>query len=250
MLKPTEFDINKSISLLKDDFYQKILDKPDFQVLVSIFHQSSYNYIIPKIPLENLDMKRVQKAISTWPKSEYGFSYYIPSELNPKENSFVKGNHLNLLYTDRYPYKQISNSQKFKLESKNIVDMSNENFDMFLKSTEICFPDWDNNKEFTTWCLNTSSITMLGVQEENNIVAFGAYMQKPNSDYVLLMNSGTLPEYRRQGLHEYIIKARINRVLEIKKEATFYANTEDKSGSHKGFTKLGFKNGPLYFVYE
>ena len=84
---------------------------------------------------------------------------------------------------------------------------------------------------------------------DNKIATFAAYMAKPDCKYVLLMNAGTLPEYRRQGLHDYMVKYRVNKNLEYKSDATFYCNVEKGEGSYLGLKKLGFEEGELYYVY-
>lgn len=45
-------------------------------------------------------------------------------------------------------------------------------------------------------------------------------------------------------------KLRINEVLESKDSAVFYTDVDDGGPSHMGFTKLGFKDGPVYMMYN
>jgi hypothetical protein len=192
-----------------------------------------------------LNESEVLKVLAPWQKLGYNFSYYIPSTIVDEYKDFLAKKQL--LYKDLYIYMECS--QKFEVVEENVVSLSKDNIELFLESTDICFPNW-NNRNFTEWCLNTPSVSMIGVMKEGKIVSFGAIMQKESLDYVLLMNAGTLPEYRRQGLHEYVIKARINRVLENRQSALFYANVEPNEASHFGFKKLGFEDGPLYSVHE
>lgn len=100
------------------------------------------------------------------------------------------------------------------------------------------------------WMLDCKEVTTLGVMQAGRIVSFGSYVYREDSNMVLLLNDGTIPAYRRQGLHSYLIKYRCNEILKKDDNAVIYADLEKGSGSHLGFSKLGFKDGPLYLVYS
>jgi len=128
--------------------------------------------------------------------------------------------------------------------------MKKDNFDDFLKSIEECFEGWEDNYDFTKWMLETKEVTTLGIKQNGRIVAFGSYIQREGSNMAILINDGTVPSYRRQGLHEYLIKYRCNEIIKRNANAVIYADVEKESGSHIGFKKLGFKDGPLFWVYS
>lgn len=122
-------------------------------------------------------------------------------------------------------------------------------FRMFYEAAAICFPGW-NNVDFTKWCLDSPAVEMLAVMIDGEIAAFAGYFVKDTTDYALLMNAGTLPKFRRQGLHEHMIKLRINEVLKTKQSAIFYADVDEGEGSHLGLKKLGFEDGSVFVSYN
>lgn len=245
--KVTAFDINNSISLLSDDFYIDIVEKPDYRILTSRFTDQFFNFIIPKVKPEKLNWVGIKLNTQKWIEKGYDYSYYIKDELTNSFSSYITSTSLKFSYSDLYIYKKIST--KYQVQDEEIVKVDENNLDEFIDLANICFPESIVNEEFTTWCMESPNVELLGIKRDNKIVTFGAYFHKRESDYVLLMNDGTLLEYRRLGLHNTMIKLRINEILDRKKKAIFYANVEPEGGSDFSYKKLGFKDGPIYHVY-
>jgi GNAT superfamily N-acetyltransferase len=237
--------LNKSIALLKNGFYTDIIERKEYKILVSIFKENAYNYIVPKVEQNQIDFKEIENDTVSFKSDGFQFSYYISKELLSSYKTLTSK--LSLQYSDLYIYTE--KPIKYGTSKYEVVEMKEENFEEFAKSAEICFPGWSNNRDFTKWCMTSEHNKMLGIKLDEKIVSFGAYYSSEDSSLILLMNDGTLPEYRRQGLHQELIKARINRALSKNPSSTFYANVEESGGSHQSYKKLGFSDGPLYFVY-
>lgn len=242
-----EFNIADSIKLLYPQYFRERFTENNCEFLVSVFKDSHHNYVIPKAEFSKDDYEQNKKILDSFKTEGLEFSYYVPKELENTFKNSSESNELNYDCTARYVYKYLD--QGYEIAEHEIIRLSEANFDMFLKAAEACFPGWDNTA-FTTWCLNCPEVEMLGVLIEGQIAAFAGYFSKPEHEHVLLMNDGTVPEFRRQGLHDYVIKRRINEVLSIKGAATFYADVDEGEASHLGFIKWGFENGPLFVVYN
>jgi len=241
------FYIKDSIELLFPSFYQKVIKREKYLIVISIFKDSDYNYIIPLVKSNLFDKGSVETDLKVWRDKGYGFVYYIDKKLAESYEatdiiSSVK------LYDDLYVFQHISQVYEIK-ENYKIIKMGYENYDKFLDLSEKCFPEW-NNKDFMLWCLKNKYVNTLGVVIDNRMVAFGSVFVKHNSEYVLIMNSATHPDFRRKGLHDYLIRYRINEILKRKKHLCVYANVEEKGASYLGFLKLGFLGGPHYFLYK
>jgi hypothetical protein len=241
------FSIEKSINLLKDGMYTDVIDHPGYKIIKSIFKESVYNYIFPKTNPENIDFELVENELASFKSAGFEFAYYIDSTLMDDFENLINQQALKLQYTDRYVY--LENPKPYEVEAKEVVELTSSNLDAFIEATEICFPNWSNNREFTKWCLTSPFNKMIGIEISNKIASFGACYFRKESDYVLLMNDGTISEYRRQGMQQYIMKERINRILKEKASPTIYANVEQDCPSHRNYSRIGFLDGPLYYVY-
>lgn len=246
--KETKFNLTKSFNLLKEGFYQEVIEEPTFIILVSIFKDKSYNYIMPKVTLNYIDLSSINSFTEMYEKKGYKFSLYINDNLFESYKGYLISNKFKEKYNDLFVYKW--NDRKFPIEDLNIVEVNSGNLKKFIKSANICFPDWDTNKSFTEWCYESPYVKMYGVEKDKEIISFGAYYIKDDSDYIMLMNDGTLPEYRRQGLHNNLLKFRINQCLEDKNRACFYSNVEPESNSHNSYLKEEFENSCLIGVYS
>lgn len=242
-----EFDIQNSIKLLTPEYFEHSFLDNNCQTLVSVFRESVYNLVIPDRNFSADDLKQNQQKLSRYTKEGKEFSYYIPSEFNTTVGKLVEESGAKYDFCARYIFK--NTQEKYQIPEHEIVRLNEQNFDEFLAAAAICFPDW-NNLVFTRWSLECPAVETIGVVVDGKIVAFAGYFSKPSSDYVMLMNDGTLPGFRRQGLHDYLIKFRISEVLESKDSAIFYADVDEGSASHKGFTKLGFEDGPIFYGYN
>ncbi len=242
------FDVQKSIELLKSDYYIDEFDTKEYQIVTSRFKNEAYNYIIPKVKHENLDLVSIEKYLSKYKQKGFKYSYYLNETLKNKYCEFLKKDNQELSYDDSYVYSEVK--KRISIKDVNFVSVNKKNVNEFLNVAEICFPGWDNNEEFTYWCFESPYVEMIGIVKDSKIVSIGAYYSNDKSDYVLLMNDCTIPEYRKQGLHSKTIKIRINEVLKKKKKAFFYANVEKGEGSYRNYVKNGFKVGCQYFVYN
>lgn len=238
--------LQDSINLLIDDFYSEHINCSTYDLLVSRFKEKEYNYIIPKVNFERLNFEDLAEKTLEYTKSGYEFSFYIDSKFI--DSYRTKFDYFDLLYEDLYIYGKFQS--QFEVEKFKFVKSNERNLDQFINAAQICFPGWSNNNEFTKWCNNSVYNDLYGIEINESIASFAASFSKPNSEFVLLMNDGTLPDFQRQGMHNNLIKYRINKIIDKYGVKTFYANVEPNSQSHKNYQKLGFIEGPLFFVYK
>ncbi len=240
-----KFNADQTFDLLKYDFYIKRLELANFTVWISKLKDASYNFIIPRSNDSAQPDPELDKALKSYTDNGYQFSYYI-EEADIRLTSKLTKNR-ELLYTDRYIFFETTHT--YQLEEKALIYLNKENVDQFIEIGEICFPEWDT-VPFTEWCLNSPNVEVVGIVEDGKIIAFAGYFARSDFDLILLMNSGTHPDHRRQGLHHYLVKLRINKNLSNGGHKTFYSNVEDGGASHQSLEKLGFQKGPLYYVYK
>lgn len=237
------FNIENSIKLLSPEYFKQDFEKNNCRFLVSVFKENQHNFVIPTQNLTTEDIAANEIILEEFRNQGLEFSYYVPEDVE----MLIVDSGPKLDSTTRYVSKQID--QPFEIKSHEVIKMDEGNFQQFIDAASICFPDW-NNYDFTHWCLKCPNVEMLAVIIDGQIAAFAGYFIKPDQDYVLLMNAGTLPNFRRQGLHEYLIKLRINEVLKQKGPSIIYADVDDGGPSHEGFIKLQFEDGPIFRSYN
>lgn len=241
------FDIKKSIELLSPEYFKESISVNNSTFQISVFNDSKHNFIIPNNNFQQQDVIQNEKIIADFKSKGQEFSYYIPIEINDQLKGIIESTGVKFDCTTRYTFKYIN--KPYEIAEHEIIKMNEQNFDKFLEAANICFPGWDNIS-FTKWCLDCPAVEMLAVVIDGEIAAFAGYFSKPENDCVLLMNAATLPKFRRQGLHDYVIKKRINTVLESRQSAIFYADVDDGEASHLGFMKLGFEDGEVFVSYN
>lgn len=242
-----QFDIQRSITLLSPQYFREVTIQNNCQFLVSVFKENQHNFIIPSKEFTANDAAKNVAIIKQYAQEGTEFSYYIPDALFGEVEDVVGGTGVLLDGNTRYLFKHTNES--YELPEHEVIRLNEDNFDKFRQAATICFPEW-NNTAFTEWCLNCPEVTMLAVVIENEIAAFAGYFSKADDDYVLLMNAGTLPNFRRHGFHSYMVKYRINEVLKQKDSALFYVDVDDSGASHQSILKLGFENGPVFRSYN
>ena len=190
------FNIQKSIELLKSDYYIDEFDTKEYQIVTSRFKNEAYNYVIPKTNPNDIDWASVEKYLSKYKQKGFKYSYFINETLKDKFKDFLKVNNQKFSYDDLYVYCEAK--EGLDIEDCNFISVNKNNIDEFLKIADICFAGW-NNKEFTYWCYESPYVEMIGIVQDSKIVSIGAYFYSEKSDYVLLFNDGTIPEYRNLG---------------------------------------------------
>lgn len=93
---------------------------------------------------------------------------------------------------------------------ENIVRLTMEDLEDFLKSISICFPDDCIKREDWIELLEDKKTFVFAIKENNIIKAYIAiYNWKGENDYIKIMSIGTHPDHRNKGyahmLMQYII---------------------------------------------
>ena len=233
---------SKAKQLLSFGYFIDIQEHESFSFLKSIFKSPSYNFIVPKKLSNELDLTRVQELLETQETLGYKFSFYIPDDLVNAYKDFLNSFGYSFKYTDVYVSKQLD--QKFNLDKSLKYEFVTEsNLNEYLSLVDLCFPDYNNNKEYCEFCLTLSRRNVnanLLLYKNGTLAGSASSMFSKDVGLAYMHNDCVHPNSRRQGLHHELIKKRINDSIDLG-IFEFYANVEENSASYNSYLKLGFQ---------
>ncbi|PIR43523.1 hypothetical protein COV24_02320 [candidate division WWE3 bacterium CG10_big_fil_rev_8_21_14_0_10_32_10] len=219
-----------------------------YQVLESYFKSSDFNYVVPKVDFEDIDINSITKLTKNGK-----FSFYVPESLNVSYNhKLVELGYYNLcsytyLYRNlKYPFRNVSDSNFEMLSKSNIEDQ--------IEIAKVCFPE-KNNKEYTELFehvsnKNIKSKFFYNILEyvQGEPAGFGFILIDTELKLSYMHNAGVLPKFRRNGLFLALLKYRCNLSL-LNKVHDLFAIVETSNPSYGAYIKLDFKPVEKYFVY-
>jgi hypothetical protein len=246
--------VYRNLKLLQHfGYYQTVEDRGNYTYIKSRFDDPWYNFIVPSIEASEFDLLETEKIIAEEYKQGYKFSYYIDDASKTEYEQKLSSVGYRKMGTDVYLY--LKQDNKFELDESVFEEVTKDNLKKFLNLVEVCFPDWDNNKEYASYCFELESkepgdiIKNYMIKENGNYVSFGSILGSQNQSMSYLHNMGTHPKYRRTGLFTKFSKFLINKSVEanIHEVSTI---VEAGGGSYFGFKKLGFTRHETYNLYS
>lgn len=250
----TQTDIfDKSSKLLTGVIYREVKKFPKLIHLKSYFKDCWYNYLAPTVPSKDFPWHEAENLIESEAKTGFDVSFYIHSSLLADYESVLKknghekiGSEVYMLATLNDPYLNI------ECEYKPITDT---NLDLLVDMTKRCFPEWNNNEEYSRYFYKLS-VTNLEPLVENFIskagedyVGFGGVVISRRLGLSYLHNTGILEPFRRRGYYSDIVRYRCNKSLEHGVKEVF-ALVEEDSASYRGLLKLGFRPEETYYLFR
>lgn len=239
--------------LMLKSFYQKVTNTDNFDVFQSVFKQKYYNFIKPHINGSKLEWDKVQHVIRNIEARGYGVSFYIYEKQQNSYHQKLLSDGYEISGNDIWVIRYLQN--KHELEKALFEVINEENFGTFQNVVQECFPNYDNNAEYTNHCFNLTkkdpnSFVNVMVKVDGEYVAFGSIAMDSRLDIGFMHNMGTMPSYRRKGYFSLLTKYLEN--LALKNNVNnVYANVEEGGGSYHGFLKMGYKiNDGKYVIYS
>lgn len=244
----------RSNNLLLGSIYSGLNFSQDktFLYISSPFNDQWYNFMVPLVKPSDFNWKEAERIITEEKEQGRDVSYYIHSSLVADYESFLK----ELRYADGgdevYMYKQLELSDSESAANLTVVDDSS--LEDFVKMSNSCFPDWDNNEEYSRKCynfdkaINTREFPSFILKDEGKASSFGALILSKELNLGYIHNTGTLEKYRRKGYFSSLIKSMCRYLLD-RNISEVYAIVEEDSGSYHGFKKLGFDAVEKFYLY-
>jgi hypothetical protein len=233
--------------------YDLVAEHETFTHVRSVFKDKWYNFIVPKVLPGMLDWQSVLELTHAEEKGGYALSYYVPERFRSayKEYFFKRG-------------KENESGSDFQVRAQNIridetpgelILVDNKILGNLLKMVEICFPDWDNNQEYTKYFYELQDkashvvINNYLYRLNGNDVGFCGYVGSLQENLAYIHNTGVLPQYRRQGHFSNMIHHLMNKALESKIEYSF-ALVDKDGASYLALKKLGFVTKNKYYLFN
>lgn len=247
---------SKSNKLLVGSIYSELKDNLDKSLLYisSPFKDQWYNFMVPLVESNHFDWKYAETTIEKESLKGRKISYYVHSSLKDSYEKELKKRGYSDGGDEIYIYKKISGQMDGC--GGSLVPVNNAMLEKYVEMSCICFPDWDNNEEYSRMCYDFDSsvksreFPAFVLQVDGECVASGALLLSTSQDLSLgyIHNTGTLPEHRRKGYFSCMIKEMCN-YLRQKGINEVYAIVEEDSGSYHGFKKLGFDVKEKFYLY-
>jgi len=242
----------RSNKLLKDVIYISVVREKSFIHIKSIFKDSWYNFIIPIVIVDKFDWKEAKGIIKEEKKDNVEMSFYVHDSLvNDYKESIVRKGYKNF-GTDVYMCLELD--KLFDDISGDFVALNKDDRDEYLEATVKCFPDWENEKDYSEYFYNlmqTSSENIhhtILLKVNNKLASFGSVVISKKLRLAYLHNLGTLGEYRRKRYAENITKYLCNLAWKNSVEKVYGLLEKDES-SYCLFKKQGFRPEEIFYLF-
>lgn len=244
----------KAEKLFDGIVFKKVDHYPTFTHTKSYFKGPWFNWIVPKVSPENLDIKSANHISAHEAQSGSKLSYYIPHELYPEYQRFLDQHGCTELSADSYMYLHMKN--KFDLKTDDIQELNKGNLGAQITLANECFADsYNNPREYTELFeynhkpnIKDKYFHNLLLYKNSEPVAFGFLIIDEKDDLAYLHNAGTHPKHRRKGYFDNLVKYRCNLAYE-KGVKNCFAIVEKDSPSYDNYLKLGFEERGSFYLF-
>ncbi len=245
----------KNLTLFSGVINQTVTDYSTFKHVKSIFPDEWYNFIVPTVPSHDLEFTKVQQILDSEASAGVKTSYYINQEFFTDYNTFLKGKGLSEIGNDVYMVKELTEVLPVRT-NEQIQELTSLNLEEYLTLSAQCFPEWSNNRSYCEHFFDLSQQNQLENKilktfvmfSDGKIVAFSSIIIDTQVGLAYLHNSGTHPDYRKQGYHKEMVNFRCNYALQ-KGVYNIYAIVEDLSNSFNNFKSMGFEQKDKFYLF-
>lgn len=242
----------RGLRLFTGIIYESVNEYRTFTHIKSVFNDEWYNFIIPKVSPDQLDLTGVNKLIESERANGFSLSYYVPDSLFKLFNIYFNNTkHIN---TSSDYFICMNNINKYNPIGQLIL-VDNSTIDTYVAMSQVCFPEWANNEEYARHMYkhqNSNKEKMVStylLKDNNKYIGFCGIIGSIKDNLAYFHNTGVLPEFRRKGYFTAIIQHLLN--ISLKSGITdTYALVENNSGSYHGLTKLGYKVEDKYHLFS
>ena len=243
---------NQSSRLLTGVIYREVKKYPAFVHLKSFFNDGWYNFLVPTVWVKDFPWSQATGVVESEAKLGYDVSFYIHSSFLADYQPVLKERGHEKIGSEVYMVKTLDKPfQNIICEYENVT---NTNIDLFVNLAKMCFPDWDNNEEYSRY-FHKLSKTSVDPNVKNFIsksgtdtVGFGGVVISRKLRLAYLHNTGVLESFRRRGFYSDLVRYRCNKSLELGVSEVF-ALVEENSESYHGLEKLGFRPEETYYLF-
>ena len=247
--------LGRHVHLMRDVIYTTVEDHGSFTHLeCQQYPDAWYNFIVPTVGADSFPFDEAEEIIAAQKEKGITVSYYLHA---PLRDEFIAP-------LDELGYKHMANDEfllinlqeSHETSNRTIEPLTDEYLDQYLEAARVCFPDWENNPHGSNCFYRLMKdnpyedkiFQTFIILVDDTLVSFGSVILDHAVDLGYLHNDGTLEEYRRQGFHADLTRARCDYTLKhgINDLVTI---TEKDSGSYKSFDKLGFNPAVSYGIY-
>ena len=244
---------DRSLEFFTGVLYKNISKYPTFTHLKSYFNGCWYNFLIPNVHISDFDWSQAIELIDSEKRNGYDLSFYISLILMEEYRPVLEKKGHKMLGSEVYIFKTIDRMlPDISCKYENVTDST---IDFFVKMDKECFPDWENNEEYSRYFHEKSKIggdpTIYNVlaRKDGDYVGFGSAIISAKLGLSYLHNTGVVEKFRRLGIYSDLVIQRCNKSLGLGAKDIF-AIVEEDSGSFWALSKLGFKPVATYYIYS
>lgn len=245
----------RNLSLFDKILNSSVYPCETFLHVKSYYKDIWYNFIVPTVGVNTFNFDEAQKIIEHENEDGVSVSYYVNHELYTQFKSALVALGKEEVVAEMYMYLNVN--QPLQVENANkIKELSQENLQDYLNKSQLCFPEWENNRDYSLQFFEYSqkqpftnkTVKNFVLVEQNEVVSFGSIIVDTEARLAYLHNSGTSPNHRKKGYHTELIKHRINIALEHGVNEV-YAIVEENSKSQVNMQRLGFEAGDKFYIF-
>ena len=242
----------RTIRLQLENSNQSIDEYPTFIHVRSVFNDEWYNFIIPIQEAQYFEWDKAESIINSESLSGKTVSLCIHKELNEAYKDALTAKGFEEAGSEVYMHRK--SMQEEIQDDRTFESVEDSNYEILLEMSSSCFPDWDNNEEFTKFFHDLTGKETKNSYHEylekdgDQYVAYGCAVLSKEENLAYLHNTGTLEEHRRKGYFTSLIQFLSNLALNMGMQ-DLVAIVEEGEGSYQALLKMGFEEKELFILY-
>ena len=242
--------LQKHNKLVDEILYRNFFEYDTFIHAQSVLDDPWYNFLIPKVNSSKLNQDKVNEVIKTEKDRGLSLAYYIHESLYEDYKNYLPQKD----YVADDTFISVTLDKPFNIIGQEIVELTEEYFEEYIKLTKECFPDWENEEKYSKLIFNLGDkvenrrLKTHLILEDGEIAAFGSVIIDPDQNLAYLHNAGTRKQSRNKGYFSSIIKEECNIALKAGVRE-IYGLAEDGTSSHRILTKMGFETKDVFHLF-
>ena len=242
----------RGLRLLSGSVFSYVESRDGCLIVRSPFDDEWYNFVVPLVEHRGLDTEVIEDIRKKGKEVGRKISYYVHSSLRGGYADWLLKNGYEQIGVEVYMVSPLPID--YSERTGELVEVDDSNLMEFLDMAKKCFPDWNNQEEFSKYFYD--------LKGEKDNLHYRSYLLRVNGAYVsfgslifskwqklaYLHNTGTLEKYRRNGYYSSITGYRCDVAISADSIEVFAIVDED-SASYWALKKRGFEPEEVFYLY-
>lgn len=245
------------MELLKHISYEQLTEYNTFYHLKSRYPDEWYNFIVPKVVPEELEWSLALLVVEKEKLRDFRVSFYVDADAVEPYRRPLTQHGFSPMAIDDYMFFQMHKPLDVNTKDVDIVEVDDETLTQkHIDISKACFIEWPNNEEYSRRIIDVAMnnrnadvvLSNVIVNRKGESAAVGNMLGSKSLNLAYLHAMGTLPEFRRLGMFELLVK-HLSNVAWAQGITEIFSLMDTNAGSYRGFKKLGLKNKMSYQIF-